>query len=95
MNDNLYEKFLPPVTSKFSPKVHNILEVLLDDPVLTEILFDIIDDDKSFPLKFCLKRFSEYIFMTKPSWHPNELIEALKARSEFPIEVNKLTKDVK
>jgi|KBSSwiStaDraftv2_1062776.scaffolds.fasta_scaffold22171_5 hypothetical protein len=79
------------IPNKFSPKVHKILEILLDDPLLTDILFDIIDDDKSFPLKFRLKRFSEYMFMTRPSWHPNEIIEALKARSESPIEVNQLT----
>ncbi len=91
MNENSYEMLFPPVSSKFTPKVHKILEILLDDPLLTDILFEVMNDKSLFSLDFRLKNLSEYIFMSKPSFSSYEIIEALKARSESPIEVNQLT----
>jgi hypothetical protein len=64
------------VASKFSPKIHNILDILLHDPLLSDILFDVItfnqgDDGQPyskslFPLEYHIKRLSDYIFMNNP-----------------------------
>jgi len=99
--EKILDDFMNPVTNKFSPKVHKILDVLLDDPLLTDIVFNIIifkqfNDNESYSksfkilLEFYLKDLSNYIFMNRPILHSDEIIEVLKERSESPIEVNQL-----
>ncbi len=91
MLKNLDQLMCDIPTNKFSPKIHKILSVLMDNPLLTNMVFDIItfskgDANKPFsksliPLEYHMGCLSDYILMNDLSSHADERIE-LSLRNE-------------